>query len=749
MLKFIGTVAVLLGGWFLLGSCSNGAYNQNVNESLRLGTASQEGHYYGLGESMSSLFNDSQDGVPLDVIATNGSVDNIEKLSSGELDLAIVQNDIAFFAENGLAPFNREIEDLRGIISFYSEPIYVVTNDPSIDYLYQLRDRRINVGPEGSGLFIDVRIILNSVDLWSVITRDNKLPLDGVDAVLNGDVDAAFTNAILSRHKEAIADGTLKLIPIRSSTISMISNTYPYFERFDTNQFQDNVTTISVRAMLITRDGLDNQLINELTRVLHENYLDLSFPVAHNTDVAGQVMSSMSLRSFHDGAVSYYEEAGIIKSQDVLRIVGVVSVAFLIFFISVLAIQVTSGKAKNSLLGNKIRAINPIQRSYKFIVRHRYLMVLMFMISAYASIIILVQSFEHRWAIQNNAVSYFNNRSFGSNLLWMFVFGGSGYIDNLFPNSPVSKFLVALIRLIGIGGFLAIVGLFTSDQIKNRILKAKGEKKAMIKDHIILCGWNENVPFLINNLLHEDKVNKKPIVLLADPVVEKPLEHFRIDYDMVTFVRGSATKKTDLNRAGMQSADIAVIIADAASEEPDAKSILKILTIEKYCRELETDGKRGGRENIYTIAEIVDTDNFEAAHDADVDEIISLGHIKSKIVVQSILNPGVSNFINETLTYNEFNEYYTIPIEKNSSLAGKTFDELLISLRKHKILLLSISIGNHKSRKEKADIQSAFKLSRTVLTNPFKDEEINYKTQEDDVLVVLAESEKALESVNK
>jgi voltage-gated potassium channel len=267
----------------------------------------------------------------------------------------------------------------------------------------------------------------------------------------------------------------------------------------------------------------------------------------------------------------------------------------------------------------------------------------------------------------------------------------------------------------------------------------------MMKNHIILCGWNENVPFLIQNLLHKNIINKTPIVLLAEIDDKMPLEIHNIDTDLVSFVRGKATKKEDLDRANIQQAKIAILVADAHSTEPDAKSILNILTIEKYCRELEKEGKRNNRKNIYTIAEIQDTENFDSAYDAEVDEIISLGHIKSKIFVHSVLNPGVSNFINEILTYNEFNDIYSIHIKKDSILTGRTFDELLVKLRKHKILLVSISIGNHSSRKELEALKDQHQLKRTVLTNPIAEEEINYKTRPDDVLIVLTDYEKRVE----
>ena len=737
---------------FLIVGIGTFACGQKTGDSLdssnlKVGTASKEGFYYALGQSMTDIVNSSEKELQVELVSTNGSVDNIEKLSNGELDLAIVQNDIAFFAENGLAPFNTKVENLRGVLSFYSEPIYIVTNDPSINYLHQLRDKRVNTGPEGSGLFIDVRIILNSVDLWSVVTKESMLPVDGADAVMAGEIDAAFTNALLDRHKEAIAFGNLKLVPIRSSTISMISNTYPYFERFDTNEFEVNETTIAVRATLVAREDLGDSEIYHLTKQLHENYLDLSFPIPHNTDVANQVTSSMSLRSYHGGARSYFEDVGVMKSQNLLRLFGTISFVLLLILSMVILFHVFSGGKNRTLFGREIGIINPIQKMYGFIIRHKYIMVLVFMLSSYATIIMLVQTIEHQWAIENNVVSNFDNRSFGSNLLWMFVFGGSGYIDNLFPNSPISKFLVALIRLIGIGGFLAIVGLFTSDQIRNRILKARGGKRAMIKDHIIVCGWNENIPYLVQNLLLKYNGNEKAIVILADPSVEEPLQYYNIDSERVNFVRGTAKKTNDLDRAGILHAEIAVIIPDTSFEEPDDRTLMLVHSIESYCKKLEESKKRVGRENIYTIAELTNKDSYELAETTELDEIISYEHIKTKMLVESVVNPGVSGYFNEILDPNNENKFFSMTIDEKSPFLNKTYDELLVTLRKNTIGLKAISIGNHKSRQEKNEHMKKYNLTKPVIINPFREDEINYKTQLEDVLVVLAEDEKLLKDM--
>ncbi len=722
---------------------------------LRLGTASKEGNYFPLGVSISSLIDSAQTDFIIEVIETKGSVDNIEKLSQGQIDLAIVQNDICFFAENGLEPFTKDIRNLVGIMSLYLEPIYLLTNDSSFNDLTKLINNKVNVGPIGSGLHIDAKIILNSQNLWSNTIKKYDSPINGIDELVQGNINAAFTNVIPESQKQCIINGDVSFIPISSSIISKLEKTYPYFTTCDINEsgvIDFSQKTIAVKSLLICHKDLDKDIIFNLTKLIYENIETLDFPLQRISRIREDIVKSMSLKEFHPGSKKYLQDIGILRSQSLFRYLWLVlfiitSVICIVVLLNVILIPKSFRTHRYVSLNTKM--LRSITSLHNFVSQHKYLFILICVLTAYFTVIIFVKRIEHNWAIQHNLISNFDNQSFKLNLLWMFIFGSSGYNDNLFPSSPLAKFLVTFIPLIGIGGFLSMVGFLTSDNIKNRLLKARGVRSKMFKDHISLCGWNKNVPYIINNLMHQNILYKKPIVVLAEVDDEYPLKNNNINHDLVTYVRGHATNKNDLDRANIREADIAIIIADSNSSEPDATSILKILTIEKYGHELEEQGKRKNRENIYTIAEIQNADNFQTAYDAHVDEIISLENIKSKILVQSILNPGVSKVINEILTYNEFNDIYSINLDRKSSLIEYTFDEILVKLRENNILLLSISIGNHKSRKEQLVIQKKYGLNRTVLTNPITQNELSYKTKEGDILIVLAQYEKTIKNALK
>jgi hypothetical protein len=114
-----------------------------------------------------------------------------------------------------------------------------------------------------------------------------------------------------------------------------------------------------------------------------------------------------------------------------------------------------------------------------------------------------------------------------------------------------------------------------------------------------------------------------------------------------------------------------------------------------------------------------------------------------------VQNPGVDKFIDEIFTYNDFNDIYSLVVDSECKLLGKTYDEILSILRKHNILLLSINIESRRSDDEVQGIMKKFGLSRFVITNPIKKLEQEYKIQDQDTLIVLARYEKDLVEAQK
>jgi hypothetical protein len=93
--------------------------------------------------------------LPLTVEATGASVSNVQLLGDGKVQLALVQNDIAFYAHEGttLPAFRAKARsNLRSIASIYPEFVQVVASKASgVIAVEGFRGKRVALGPEGSG----------------------------------------------------------------------------------------------------------------------------------------------------------------------------------------------------------------------------------------------------------------------------------------------------------------------------------------------------------------------------------------------------------------------------------------------------------------------------------------------------------------------------------------------------------------------------------------------------------------------
>ena len=760
MKDFSGPKARRTAGWFLMLLClllTNPFFSLCFGQDkvLKVGTAGEGGSYYRLGESIKHILAGS--GYHIEVVPTRGSVENIELLEQGELDLAIIQNDMAFFGEYGLYPFTGKKTSYSTVLPFYIEPIYIISSSPAIRNIRNLDGLTVNVGEIGSGLYADALIILKSNNLWETILRKNFSPSKVHELFREGVIEAAFVNSIDDSIMKDIKNGRLFVLSLSKSETDIISSTFPYFSgnTLDINGTPAN--TITVKSILVARSQLPSEDIYEITRLLYTNFEKLAFPGEELTLSKETTIPLMPVNKWHNGSRRYYIEKGLVESQFWWEVLWILFSVFGFLLIIVLLMNVAFllvSRKFSHLISTNSRMFALLKKSYLYLTRHKYALIVLAVITFFLIDLVIIQKVEHEWAVQNNTVCKYDNRSFVDNIVWLFVFSGSGYSGDIFPDSSLGQILAALIPLVGLGGLVSIIGVFTSDKIRESILISKGVKTKMVKDHIIVCGYNKNVPELIKNLTHTNVIRRKRrhIILLAELGESNPLYRYGLDNEQVGYINGDATKREDLLRANLATADIAVVVSDEGADDPDASNILKILTIEKYCKELVREGKRKKTmRDIYTVAEIDDIDNSQLARDAHVDEIVGFGGLKSKILAQSILNPGVSCFVNEIFTFNDLNETYSINVgELNGVLIGHTYDELLHGLRKHNILLLSVNIhterdGYHCERDKCAPDDMPLK----VITNPAFDREKTYRVKENDVLIVLAYKGNVIEEAKK
>ncbi len=194
--------------------------------TLRLATGPRGGAYHAFGLRYRQVL--ARSGVRLELIETQGSIENLRRLLAGELDLAFVQG-----GTSALVPGAGK--RLVSLGSVYSEALWCFYRaETPIERLNELRGRKIAIGKRMSGTAAVTRMLLalNGVDHQSATV----LPLGAAEAAAalrRGDLDAAFLVASPQAPvvRSLLAVPEIRLLNFRRH--QAYARRIPYLERID------------------------------------------------------------------------------------------------------------------------------------------------------------------------------------------------------------------------------------------------------------------------------------------------------------------------------------------------------------------------------------------------------------------------------------------------------------------------------------------------------------------------------------
>ena len=320
-----------------------------------------------------------------------------------------------------------------------------------------------------------------------------------------------------------------------------------------------------------------------------------------------------------------------------------------------------------------------------------------------------------------------------------------GYGD-IVPSSKAGKIFALMIVISGPALLSLITASIASIFVERKIKEGKGLESVKEKDHIIICGWNENGEKVIDGILLQLKGSQVKIVLVSE-LDRDDVQTIRYKYKEhnLQFVRGNFVKEDVLARANVQKARAAIVLADLSGgysmEKADERTIFGTMAIKSMAS------------NLRTCAELINADNREHLVRAKVDEIIVRGETAGSMLATAAASPGVTDTIRMIMTNRDENKLWRIPVP--SRFVGETFGELAAYLRnrsdalmlavvkeKESIMLEDIlsddstSIDEFIKRKFEESKRDFFEAKKgiSVIINPSD----NYELTKNDWLVILA-----------
>ncbi len=291
-----------------------------VSANLAMGTGGESGTYYAFGGVLSGYIGENTD-ISINYVSSGGTKANIEGIDIGEFDLATVQSDVSTYAYFGTNSFEETgaVDSFSILGALYAETVQIVTCNPELDSIDDLAGKNVCVGDVGSGTYY------NPIDVLAAygMTIDDINPIyqsfgDSTESLKDGKIDAAFicAGAPTTAVTELATANDVYLISIDDEHMATLLDSCPWYASLTIpagtyNGFDEDATTITVKATLVCREDLDDAVAYEIVSTIFENTDAIAQLHGKGAELSIEFATDGIAVPFAAGAAQYYAENGV------------------------------------------------------------------------------------------------------------------------------------------------------------------------------------------------------------------------------------------------------------------------------------------------------------------------------------------------------------------------------------------------------------------------------------------------------
>ena len=291
---------------------------------MSFGTAPPGGAFFVVGGALVEVLNEAgrDRGWNITAEATSGSQENIRRLARGELDFAVSNAAITYFALRGGEGWDQAYP-MRAVMTLAPNvAMFIAPRGAGVERIADLRGKRVVIGPAGAGFEFFVQPLLAAHGM----TYDDFTPLNAtqaaaVDMLADGSASAAFIGGAVPTASitQAAASQDIVFVPYEDDAMDRLSAEYPFFDRatVPANTYRGQTSELHMldtgSMHLITTADKNEDLVYEVTKALYENREGVV-----QRHAAGRAINERNAPrdtgiEFHPGAIRFYREAGLWK----------------------------------------------------------------------------------------------------------------------------------------------------------------------------------------------------------------------------------------------------------------------------------------------------------------------------------------------------------------------------------------------------------------------------------------------------
>lgn len=320
-------VALVIGA--VVVSCGEGSDNGESGDDgvpsrvfLSLGTAPPGGAFFVVGSALAEVLNEFGAGFGWTATAeaTSGSQENIRRLDSGEIEFALSNAAITYFAVRGATGWDKAYQ-MRTVMTLAPNvALFITPSGSEVETIADLRGKRVSVGPAGAGFEYFVRPLLGAHGIaYEDFTPLNATQSGAVDLIADGSAAAVFVGGAVPTASitQASASQDIHFVPFDEDARQQLIEEYLFFRpatipaetyRGQTEAFEG----LDVGSMhLITSAGVDENLVYNVAKTLFEQRESVIEKHAAGRAINPNNVVRDTGTEFHPGAIRFYQEIGI------------------------------------------------------------------------------------------------------------------------------------------------------------------------------------------------------------------------------------------------------------------------------------------------------------------------------------------------------------------------------------------------------------------------------------------------------
>ena len=282
---------------------------------VTIGTGGASGPYNILGTTLADIYS-SEFGINSRTQTTGASVENINLMEQGKIEMSFVMSDALSQALAGEVSFKEPIKNVSQIATLYPNVVQIIAKkDSGIKTIEDLKGKRVAVGDQNSGVEINARTLLAGHGItYDDLQVDYLGYAEAADGLNAGTIDAAFLTSGLPNASVLELSETMgiTLVSVEPANIEKIAKEHPYFISYEvpagTYGNEVPIKTAAVPNALVVRSDMSENDVYLLTKKFFESQDKLVNSHQAATEIPAVDAQEGFIAPIHPGAQKYFDE---------------------------------------------------------------------------------------------------------------------------------------------------------------------------------------------------------------------------------------------------------------------------------------------------------------------------------------------------------------------------------------------------------------------------------------------------------